>query len=285
MVSMTRSIEFSAGHRYWFANRSDAENRELFGEWASPFTHGHNYRVDVTVSGPVNPTTGMLVNIKRLDDLLKERILNVAGQRSLNDEIEFFRTQPPSLENMLRWVRDSLGLQGTDSFQLPETPGGEPATSVRWERIHIQELPTLYAEITPMTAPQITRQYEFAASHRLHSPALSDEENRAVYGKCNNPAGHGHNYVLEVTTEGSIDPVTGFSVHLSELDEAVERLVVDRYDHKNLDVDVPELKGRVTTSEVVAQTIFDQLEGRIPGQLVRIRLWETARNAFEVTRD
>src|SRR5207244_4052673 len=86
----------------------------------------------------------------------------------------------------------------------------------------------------------LTRTYEFAASHRLHVPTLTDEQNVELFGKCNNPAGHGHNYVLEVTVQGEPDPRTGMMADLETLDRIVEELVVDRYDHKHLNVDIPE---------------------------------------------
>ncbi|MBZ0213991.1 MAG: 6-carboxytetrahydropterin synthase [Nitrospirae bacterium] len=130
----------------------------------------------------------------------------------------------------------------------------------------------------------LTRTYEFAASHRLHSPHLSDEENVRAYGKCNHVHGHGHNYVLEVTVSGEPDPASGMLVDLDHLDAVVEREVVDRYDHRNLDVDVEELRGRVTTSENVAKAIFDRLDASLGRSLSRVRLLETARNAFEVRR-
>ena len=129
----------------------------------------------------------------------------------------------------------------------------------------------------------ITRTYEFAASHRLHVPSLSPEENVRLFGKCNHPHGHGHNYVLEVTVSAPTDPVTGMSVSLDELDAVVDREIVDRYDHRNLDLDVEELQGGPTTSEIVVQAIFDRLAPAVPGKLVRVRLFETARNVFEVT--
>jgi 6-pyruvoyltetrahydropterin/6-carboxytetrahydropterin synthase len=118
----------------------------------------------------------------------------------------------------------------------------------------------------------------------LHSPHLSDEENVRAYGKCNHVHGHGHNYVLEVTVSGEPDPASGMLVDLDLLDAVVEREVVVRYDHRNLDVDVEELRGQVTTSENVAKTIFDRLDAALGNQLSRVRLLETARNAFEVRR-
>jgi 6-pyruvoyltetrahydropterin/6-carboxytetrahydropterin synthase len=146
-------------------------------------------------------------------------------------------------------------------------------------------MPLLYGELTldprKMT---ITRVYEFAAAHRLHSPSLSHEENLALFGKCNNEAGHGHNYLLEVSVEGEPDPVTGMMVDLEALDNTIEELVVERYDHKNLNVDLPEFTDRPTSSEVLTQEIYARLDGRLPAPLVRVRLHETARNIFEVTK-
>ena len=133
----------------------------------------------------------------------------------------------------------------------------------------------------PMTT--LTRTYEFAASHRLDSPVLTHEQNLDIFGKCNNPAGHGHNYLLEVSVSGEPDPLTGMIVNLTDLDLIVNREVVDRYDHKNLNVDIPEFEGRITTSDVVVMEIFDRLKSAVPGKLHRVRLHETARNIFEVS--
>ena len=130
----------------------------------------------------------------------------------------------------------------------------------------------------------ITRKYEFAASHRLHSVHLSDAENQQIFGKCNWVNGHGHNYVLEVTVSGEKDDRTGMIVDLGALDLAVNNLVVDRYDHRNLNLDIEELHGLNPTSEAVATAIFQRLDGQVPGELVRVRLHETARNCFEVSR-
>src|SRR5882672_3395652 len=124
----------------------------------------------------------------------------------------------------------------------------------------------------------LTRKIEFAASHIYHNPNFSAEENRRIFGKCNNPAGHGHNYTLEVTVEGEPDPRTGMMVDLGLLDQTVEELVVDRYDHKHLNEDIPEFKDRTPTSEVIAEEIFRRLDGKLPAQLYRVRLHETARN-------
>ncbi len=130
---------------------------------------------------------------------------------------------------------------------------------------------------------QLTRVYEFAASHRLHSPHLSDEENRALFGKCNYPHGHGHNYLLEVTVTGPTDPRSGRVVDPEALDAVVHREVVDRYDHRHLNYDIPELEGLIPSTEVVTKAVWQRLRDQIPApaRLKRIVIRETARNFFE----
>ncbi len=132
---------------------------------------------------------------------------------------------------------------------------------------------------------QLTRRYRFAASHRLNTDALSPEENARLYGKCNNPFGHGHDYVLDVTLEGSTDD-SGQIVNRDELDELVSREVLARVDHRNLNLDVPELAGRVATTENLAIAIEDMLSGawNFPARLKRVRISETPRNTFELER-
>lgn len=125
------------------------------------------------------------------------------------------------------------------------------------------------------------RRYSLSASHRLHTTALSPDENRAVYGKCNNPHGHGHNYVLEVLTGGPVDPETGMVVDLAALDEAVQRRVLDRFDHANLNAD-PIFANRVPTTENLCEVAFELLQGAVaPAEVVQVRVEETENNFFE----
>ena len=124
---------------------------------------------------------------------------------------------------------------------------------------------------------RITRKVEFSAAHFYHNPDLSPEENRRVFGKCNNPHGHGHNYTLEVTVAGEPDPVTGMVLDLSELKRILEREVMQRMDHRHLNYEVPELAGLIPTCENVARVIWELLEPKITqGRLHRVRLYESA---------
>jgi len=125
------------------------------------------------------------------------------------------------------------------------------------------------------------RRYVLSASHRLHTEALSDEENLATYGKCNNPYGHGHNYTVEVLVGGQVDPATGMVMNLVDLDRAVQAKILDRFDHANLNLD-PVFSGQVPTTEVFSRTIFVLLKDALPdGSLEQVRVEETENNFFE----
>ena len=127
----------------------------------------------------------------------------------------------------------------------------------------------------------LTRRYIFSASHRLHCDELSEEQNREVYGKCNNPHGHGHNYALEVTVSGQVDAMTGMVCDLAELDETVRRGVLDRFDHANLNL-CPEFAALVPTTEKLIETVFHILKQNFKAaHLEKVRLEETAMNSFE----
>ena len=131
----------------------------------------------------------------------------------------------------------------------------------------------------------LTRRYAFSASHRLHSEQLSEAENQRIYGKCNNPYGHGHNYIVEVTVTGPVDPATGMIAHLGELDTLVAREVIEPFDHTYLNKDVAAFRERVPTAENLCAEIFRRL-AKFPGaRLVRIRLEETGRNSFEYAEE
>ena len=127
----------------------------------------------------------------------------------------------------------------------------------------------------------LTRRYMFSSSHRLHANAMPDDWNRATYGKCNNPHGHGHNYHLEVTVSGPVDPATGMVCNLVDLDSFVRENVLERYDLENLNT-LPEFAEQVPTTENLCVEIFDTLQrGFRHARLEKVRLEETLMNSFE----
>jgi 6-pyruvoyltetrahydropterin/6-carboxytetrahydropterin synthase len=132
-----------------------------------------------------------------------------------------------------------------------------------------------------MALVTVTRRVHFNSAHRLHNPALTDAENARLYGPCNNPNYHGHNYELDVSVEGEIDARTGFVADLGAVKRIVQERVVSRLDHRNLNLDVPEFSSLNPTTENLVVVIWKMLEGSLPGRLSGLVLWETPRNRVE----
>jgi len=132
---------------------------------------------------------------------------------------------------------------------------------------------------------ELGRRYQFAASHRLHTEKLSEEENAHVFGKCNNPYGHGHNYVLEISVSGAVDPETGMIANLADLDAFVDREVLEVMDHRSLNEDVEAFRDVVPTTENLCREIFRRLKKFPKAKLERVRIQETTNNSFEYSGD
>ena len=128
---------------------------------------------------------------------------------------------------------------------------------------------------------RLSRRWQIAASHRLHAVSLDDERNRAVYGKCNHPHGHGHNYTIEVTMAGPVDPVTGMVTNLADLDRFAQAEVIERFDHQNLNL-LAEFRELVPTTENFARVIEQIFRGYRLATLERVHVEETPRNSFDV---
>jgi 6-pyruvoyltetrahydropterin/6-carboxytetrahydropterin synthase len=266
IVRLTRKARFSAGHRYTVPEWSDAENLRRFGACARPNGHGHDYVVEASVEGELKPEVGMVVNITDVKAALQTALEPLDGH-FLDRRHPLFRDQIPTTENLARYVWSSLS---------KELKGCVPA------RVRIRESGTLWSDYEGEgRTVHLTRRYEFSAAHRLHSDALSDEENRRIFGKCNNPNGHGHNYSLDVTVTGEVDPVTGMSADLGRLDEVVHRNVVDRMDHRHLNLDLPEFAALNPTSENLAVVAWGLLKPELGESLLKVGILETDRNYFE----
>jgi 6-pyruvoyltetrahydropterin/6-carboxytetrahydropterin synthase len=132
---------------------------------------------------------------------------------------------------------------------------------------------------------ELGRRYRFAASHRLHTAKLSNRENARVFGKCNNPYGHGHNYVLDVSFSGDIDPETGMIANLGDLDNFVEREVLEPFDLHSLNEDVAAFRDVVPTTENLCIEIFGRLKNFPHAKLTRVRIQETSNNSFEYSEN
>lgn len=137
-----------------------------------------------------------------------------------------------------------------------------------------------------MPTVRVTRRVHFSAAHRLHNPGFSDERNRELFGLCNNPNWHGHNYEMDVTVEGEVEPSTGYVLDLKRLRDVVEETVLADLDHRNLNLDVEWMRDVIPSTENLVVEIWRRLAPAIPdGRLVRLVLWETPRNYVEYTGD
>lgn len=265
MLVLTRKISFSAGH---------------FGAAAAPEAHGHNYVLEVSVAGPVDPVDGMVINIKDVDAALKALLADI-DHRMLNSMPEFSGALPTT-EKLAQALWQRL-------LRAP-LQAGKAGAAARYVALKLEEHPGLYVELDGGNPAMVylTRAIEFAASHRLHTDKLSAAENLRLYGKCNNPHGHGHNYVAEVTVRGEPDGVSGVAVDLEKFERLLKDEIDARFDHKHLNLDTEFFRERVPTAENIAIVIWDLLKDRIPQcrsggavELHRVRLIETARSWFD----
>jgi 6-pyruvoyltetrahydropterin/6-carboxytetrahydropterin synthase len=265
MVYATRRFEFSAAHRYWRDDWSKEQNERAFGKCTSPYGHGHNYTLDVTISGTPDPTTGMIINMTDLKSIVGE-LLEQFDHRHLNEDTPYFKELIPTTENIVRVLWRLLA---------PRIPAGAALA-----RLRLYEMSDLWAEYDGAEEAGFSRAYVFSAAHRLHAPALSDDENRALFGKCNNPNGHGHNYTLEVTVGGAIDAGTGMVIDLVALDRTV-RGVLDTLDHTHIDRQIAAFASQTSTAENIITYLWKELFPRLEGRLRHLKLWETNKNVFE----
>jgi 6-pyruvoyltetrahydropterin/6-carboxytetrahydropterin synthase len=213
--------------------------------------------VAVTVRGKPDPTTGYIVGIQEIDRRVKECATHIIPA-------SFIRHEPVELAlgSLLDALRSSLSVT-LDSVSI---------------RLHA--LSELRIEESMPQHVIVAQRFDFSSSHRLHCPTLSDAENRRVFGKCNNPAGHGHNYRLEVEVRIPLSATP--RLRASEIDRIVRDHAVDRLDHKHLNSDVAAFRDRNPSVETIAATCFDWLSGPIAsagGELARVRVWETEKTS------
>lgn len=272
-TSLARRAYFSCARTLQNPDWSDEQNRAVFGKNVSP--HGHDYILDVFYGGDIGACDGMIVNLSDIKPILVQ-VLETLDGKFLDREVAFFQSRRPTTENIVNFVWQ----------QLPKD-----LDAARLVRVLVRESARLAIEKSAAgkdeseSTMKLTRCYEFAAAHRLHVPRMSAQDNTNLYGKCNNPHGHGHNYGLEVTVEGVPDADTGALISLVELDKIVDEEVYDRFDHKHLNEDCPEFENLVPTSENLARVIFDVLQARLNSNgrsLAKIGLHETQKNYFEV---
>lgn len=264
MIRLTREVRFSVD-RDW-AGRVEFSRpvSNSWGGWPSAVGIVPYLRLRATVAGEPDPVTGYLCNIAVLDDLLRRHAIPFAA-----DALRV-RGWRMSAEHLLEHIWQRV---------VDATPPDAPLVT-----LELCATPCLRYTIEREKPDMVllTQQFEFSAAHRLHCPQLSDDENRRTFGKCNNPGGHGHNYLLEVTVAGPPDPKTGAVLPLPHFEQTVKEHVIDRLDHKHLNEDTPEFRDVNPSVENIARVIWGMLADRVaPAKLHRIRVWETAKTCAE----
>ena len=261
LMRLTREIRFSineespdAALNSW--SGSDG-SQQLTGFWI----------LRLTVEGAVDAKTGYLCDLRSLDAMGRD--------------------------GLVPWVRETLRLAGdrppTAGALMQELLRRGEAGVPRGVILHSVALllsPQVRYEARRKESPMIrvTHSYEFCAAHRLRCADFSPEENLRVFGKCSNPHGHGHNYVLEVTVAGEPDPRTGLVAEGPQLDQLVKTHVLDAFDHKNLNVECEEFTAMNPSVENIAQVIWRRLDSVLPpGRLANVRVWETAKTFADCT--
>ena len=269
---ITRRATFSSSHRYWLPELSPEQNAAQFGPCSLAPGHGHNYELIVAMGGGLD-ANGMVLNLSDVKHAIREQVTAQLDFRSLNEAWpEFDLSRPEGI------------LPTTEALVLATWKRLAPHLPLMWLRLY--ETDKLWADVLGDSMEAfLTIRTHFAAAHRLARPELSFEENTAIYGKCARPHGHGHNYLLDITVLGAIDPRTGMVCDLSALQSAVDELVVEPFDHTFLNKDVEHFSNTVPTAENIALHIADLLQAPVAAlgaSLHKIRLQESPNNAAEV---
>jgi 6-pyruvoyltetrahydropterin/6-carboxytetrahydropterin synthase len=264
---ITRRAEFSASHRYWLPELSETENFERFGPTARAPGHGHNYVLYISMVGQLDEY-GMVLNLSDVKHVIKAEVTSQLDFSFLNEVWPEFQQTLPTTEYLAKVIWQRL------APHLPLT------------NIQVFEHPKLWADYqgNSMEA-HLTVSTHFSAAHRLAHPDLSFEENCEIYGKCARPHGHGHNYHLEVTVKGEIDPRTGMIVDLAALQQVIDDYVVEPFDHTFLNKDIAHFAKVVPTAENIAVYIRDLLQNpvrELGAKLHKVRLIESPNNSCEV---
>ncbi|MGB3295117.1 MAG: 6-carboxytetrahydropterin synthase [Phormidesmis sp.] len=268
---INRRSQFSASHRYWLAELGDQENHQRFGKCARAPGHGHNYVLNVSIESELD-AYGMVLNLSEAKAIIHQKVIEPLDFSYLNETWPEFQATLPTTEHIAQVIWQRL------SPHLPPP--------LRIVNVQLFETPELWADYTGdgMEA-YLTVSAHFSAAHRLALPQLSDEENAKVYGKCARPNGHGHNYQVEVTVKGEVDPRTGMLVDLEALQAAIAEHVIEPFDHTFLNKDLPYFTKVVPTAENIVIRICDLLRqpvADIGATLHKVKLIESHNNSAEV---
>ena len=252
-------FEFSAARKTMSPHLSLAENEKLFGLACGE--HGHNYRARLTFradSVSDKPTLAVQEHVAELIRALRSEL----DHKNLNRDVDALRDKPMTTEAVARFILQS-----------------KPAPA----RVRLHERDDFFAEAWDDGEMFLGMREVFSAAHRLHVPSFSDAQNAELFGKCNNPRGHGHRYVVEATVGGEYDERSGALANFEEF-QSVLRQAVAPWRDKHLDLETTEFRQRPSTGENIVRTLWSKIDSALQQRLVRLRLWETENNRFTLRR-
>jgi 6-pyruvoyltetrahydropterin/6-carboxytetrahydropterin synthase len=255
-------FEFSAARKTMSPRLSAEENTRLFGPATS--IHGHNYRVRLTYRSPEVVIDVPLVRYDAINACL--RVLNdELDHRYLNEDVAGLANRPITTESLADYI-----YQRASSMTLPD-------------RVRVHERADFFAEAWKNRAVFLGMRMAFYAAHRLCAATLSEAENAQLYGKCNNPLGHGHGYLTETTIGGEYDARSGTLYDFIALRKAI-RQSLEPWQDRHLDLETEDFRNVPSTGEFIVRALWPKIDNRLNQQLVRLRLWETANNRFTLRR-
>ncbi|PYL57538.1 MAG: hypothetical protein DMF30_05970 [Verrucomicrobia bacterium] len=255
-------FEFSAARQTMSPHLGAKENKRLFGEAAS--IHGHNYRARLTFRAETGPGESPLVRFDKIDNCIQS-LRSELDHRHLNKEVAGLKKRPITTESLVGYIYERI-----NAF-LP------------LHRVRLHERDDFFAEVWDDESVFLGMQMPFSAAHRLRTVLLSESENAELYGRCNNPLGHGHRYLTETTIGGEYDKRSGTLYDFLALKSAIEESLRPWQD-RHLDLDVDDFREMPSTGENIVRALWSKIDNRLNHQLVRLRLWETANNRFTLRR-
>jgi len=255
-------FEFSAARKTMSPRLSAEENARLFG--SSTSMHGHNYRARLTFRSKRFDGNGPLVGYDAIDACLRALRAEL-DHHYLNEEVVGLKDRPITTESLARYIYERV------------------KTMMPVHRVRLHERDDFFAEAWADNIVFLGLHVGFHASHRLHTSALSDAENSKLYGKCNNPRGHGHGYLTEATVGGEYDARSGMLYDFVALKNAIEESL-EPWRDRHLDLETEDFRDAPSTGENIVRALWPKIDNRLGQRLVRLRLWETANNRFTLRR-
>jgi 6-pyruvoyltetrahydropterin/6-carboxytetrahydropterin synthase len=255
-------FEFSGARKTMSPHLSKEQNTRLFGRATS--IHGHNYRARLTFRTERLHNEAPLVRYDAIDACLRT-LRDELDHRYLNEEVAGLKSRPITTESLAGYIYERVN------------------SAVPLHRVRLHERADFFAEVWQDKTVFLGLQTPFNAAHRLHAAALSDAENAKLYGKCNNPLGHGHRYLTETTVGGEYDQRSGTVRDLSEFRKAIEESL-EPWQDRHLDLETEDFRDAPSTGENIVRALWPKIDDRLDQQLVRLRLWETPNNRFTLRR-